>query len=118
MIGLRPNVTTHKLIHFIGLKQPLQHKLDEVKTKSLIPLEPLTIVTDGVAGQQAVRFKTNIRIQDLDNLIGTTPSVQAQINMHNTSVDSLLVSVVTSSKVLNASSGYFYDHDAETIRMP
>lgn len=53
-LGLRPKVTTQKLDYLIGLKQPLQQKLDALKNTSLIPVAPLTIISAAVTGKQTI----------------------------------------------------------------
>lgn len=119
MLGLPSNVTTQELDRLIGINQPFQQKLDELTNSSKLhvskPLSPLTIVSDAVTGQPTIRLTSNMYIQDLDNVIGATSSVQAQLKKHDTNIVSLLDSRVTSSKALNASSAYVYDHNADTI---
>lgn len=44
--------------------------------------------------------------------------MQALLNTHNFAIESLLDSVLTFTRVLNASSGYFYDKNADTICLP
>lgn len=106
----------------IGVKQPIQDKLDEQTMGSrhtnLNTLELLTIIPDGATGEHSIVVNSNIYVQDLDFAIGTTSSVQAQLKSHNNSINALLGSVMTSDRILAASIGHSHgNNNKDTERL-
>lgn len=122
MLGLASNVSIQELDRLIGVNQSIHDKLDDleesIQNAALTALEPLTIIAHAVSGTKSIRLKSNVNIQDLDHIIGTPSSIQAQRNDQNTSITSLTDLLPSINKMFNASIDYVHDNDYQSIRMP